>query len=39
MTVLFLLFYYHMIIRAFLTYSSDFSVCTDRARICFDMSS
>ena len=23
-----------MIVRAFLIYSSDFNVCTDRARIC-----
>ena len=28
-----------MIIRAFLLYSSDFNVCTDRARICFNMPS
>ena len=24
-----------MIVRAFLIYSSDFNVCTDKARICF----
>ena len=27
-----------MIVWAFLIYSSDFNVCTDRARICFNMS-
>ena len=27
-----------MIVRAFLIYSSDFNVCTDRARICFNNS-
>ena len=27
-----------MIARAFLIYSSDFNVCTDRARICFKIS-
>ena len=39
MTVLFLLFYYHMIIRVLLIYSSDFNARTDRSRICFNMSS
>ena len=39
MTVCFLLFYYHMTVKAFLIYSSNFNVCTDRTRICFNMSS
>ena len=28
-----------MIVGSLLIYSSDFNVCTDRARICFNMSS
>ena len=28
-----------MIVRAFLIYTSDFNACTDRAWICFNMSS
>ena len=39
MTILFLLFYYHMIARVLLIYSCDFNVRTDRARICFNMAS
>ena len=32
-------FYYYMIVSAFLIYSSDFNICTGRARICLSMSS
>ena len=28
-----------MILRAFLTYSQNFVTCTDRARVCFNISS
>ena len=33
MTDLFLLCYYHMIVRVLLIYGSDFNVCTDKAKI------